>query len=87
MNVDEMFEKLGYEKQEIIDEDTNELICIKYTKNIFEDEYQYIVFDTKHNLLNTTREMRNFYRTVTSIISMQELQAINKKVEELGWLE
>ena len=63
MNVDEMFEKLGYEKQEIIDEDTNELICIKYTKNIFEDEYQYIVFDTKHNLLNTTREMRNFYTT------------------------
>lgn len=76
---DKMFEKLGYEKE---DETTE---YVKYTKNIYEDVFQDIIFDLVHNLVNVVREDRAFYRTITAILSIEELQAINKKVEELGW--
>ena len=82
---DMMFEKLGYEKEEGLE--GFDLTYIKYTKKVWKDEYQDIVFDLEHNLLNTKKENRQFYRTVTSILTMQELQAINEKVKELGWNE
>ena len=81
---DKMFKKLGYLK-EVGRSNNLDIDYIKYTKNIFEDETQDIVFDLEHNLLNTTREDRGFYRTITTILNVQELKAINKKVEELGW--
>ena len=81
---DKMFEELGYLK-EVGRSNNLDIDYIKYTKNIFEDETQDIVFDLEHNLLNTTREDRGFYRTITTILNVQELKAINKKVEELGW--
>lgn len=77
---DELFKSLRYEKEENL-----ELDYIKYTKQIWKEEYQDIVFDLKHNLINTVREDRGLYRTITSILNIQELQAINQKVKELGW--
>lgn len=81
---DKMFKELGYLKE--VGRNSNlDIDYIKYTKNIFEDETQDIVFDLVHNLLNTTREDRGFYRTITTTLNVQELKAINKKVEELEW--
>ena len=79
---DKMFEELGYEKEENL-----ELQYIQFRKFIFQNEFQDIIFDLKHNLLNFRRENINFYRTITAIISIKELQAINEKVKELGWNE
>lgn len=69
MNADEMFEKLGYKKQEGLREihyycDDNEIILYKDFKWFSCSKQEEIDF-----------------------INIQELQAINKKVEELGWLE
>ena len=48
-------------------------ICIKYTKyNLFSKE---IYFHLKQKKVG-----------LAGIFTMQELQAINKKVEELGWI-
>lgn len=81
----EMFEKLGYEKLDGY-EGLN-LIYIKFRKRVWIAEYQEIIFDLEHNLLNIKRENEEFYRTTTAILNMQELQAINEKCKELGWLE
>jgi hypothetical protein len=75
---DKMFEELGYEKEENL-----ELQYIRFRKFIFENEFQDIIFDLEHNLLNFRREDINFYRTITAIISIKELQAINEKIKEL----
>ena len=68
-----MFEELGYTE----DESYN---LISYEKD--EGEHLYtIVFDTAN---------KTFYKGSTcqdDVISMQELEAINEKVKELGWNE
>lgn len=69
MNADEMFEKLGYKKQEGLREinyycGNNEIIFYKDFKWFSCSKQEEIDF-----------------------INMQELQAINKKCEELEWLE
>ncbi len=66
---DEMFEELGYKKQQD-NKDILELI----DKNIANK----IVF------YKNLKEVAKLY---TFEISMQELQAINKKCEEWGWIE
>lgn len=73
MNADEMFEKLGYK---IVISNGN---YIKYKKD--DDNVYYFLIDIK-----------DFYKSgeydgMCGHITMQELQAINKKVEELGWNE
>lgn len=71
MSGDEMFKELGYEKIE-------NKIQITYVK-----PYENIQF-----LLNVKKIEYHFLRGSTFLIqTMQELQAINKKVEELGWNE
>ena len=80
---DEMFKKLGYEKQWSRDEDEIEL----YKKEYFDKDFIEIVFDKTHRLLNIRTENVTTYITITSILNMQELQAINEKVKELGWIE
>lgn len=77
---DEMFEKLGYKKQ-WVEEDEMDL----YKKEYFDKDFIEIVFDKTHNLLNIRTENVNQYTTITSILNIQELQAINEKVKELGW--
>lgn len=79
MCADEMFEKLGYEK----------------TKN---DEYN-VIYEKGASIRNRII-FSKITKTVCCIlvdedyewndgidIDMQELQAINKKVEELGWIK
>lgn len=69
MNADEMFEKLGYKKQEGLREinyycGNNEIIFYKDFKWFSCSKQEEIDF-----------------------INMQELQAIYKKCEELGWID
>lgn len=73
---DEMFEKLGYKKFNKKHDFEN----IKYYKN-------------EDNILYFDETNKSFYKSglyddlMYDDITMQELQAINKKVEELGWNE
>lgn len=71
---DEMFEELGYEK-----ENNSNYICEFYKYGTFnfidDDDIIFIKFDMKD---------KDFWKSTS--ITMQELQAINKKCEELGWI-
>lgn len=69
---DELFEALGY--IEIRDDER----FIKYRKSHDND---YIVIDKE-----TKDFIKNFDFAYWKAINMQELQAINKKCQELGWI-
>lgn len=72
MEADKMFEKIGYRnKTEIIE--NNNLTTIKYNK---QNKYE-IIFKT-----NTKETIIEGFKG----IEIEELQAINKKCEELGWI-
>lgn len=72
---DEMFEELGYETSEKL---KNGIVYLKEEED--EDiEISFIDYDD----YGKTVEVDKF----SNLITMQELQAINKKVEELGWLD
>ena len=71
-----MFEKLGYEKHE----DFISNIGCFYNKEVSHyiyNKYPKIIFHYKIKKITIQNEFLN----------MQELQAINKKCEELGWLD
>ena len=71
---DKMFEKLGYE----IEIENKKRITYVYEGQFFD---KYIIFEIidKHIVIELgTGESTN--------INMQELQAINEKCKELGWL-
>ena len=70
---DERFTKLGYKKE------YTQLEDIKYYK----DDDNVIYFRKKHKTFNKSGE----YDGMCDYITMQELQAINEKVKELGWIE
>ena len=70
---DELFEELGYEK--VRDDER----FIKYRKPHDND---YIVIDKE-----TKDFIKNFDFAYWKAFNMQELQAINKKCQELGWLD
>ena len=79
---DEMFEELGYvEKEDYRNYYTNK----NYTlyKKIDDPSQESIVFD--HT--NKTIKKRHIYTEIASETTMPELQAINKKCQELGWLD
>ena len=69
---DKMFEKLEYEKT------FTEVDNIKYYK----DDDNVIYFVITHRTFHKTGE----YDGMCDAITIQELKAINKKVEELGWI-
>ena len=69
---DEMFEKLGYEK------DDNYLAHLDYRKSTIEK----VISFRNDNTIGVFNYYDNF-----EPITMQELQAINEKVKELGWNE
>ena len=76
MSADEMLKKIGYEK---IEESKRYL---RYSTNRHEGEH--IDFELKLKQIRCTRvtcQGNTHFRYFT----IQELQAINKKVEELGW--
>lgn len=73
---DEMFEELEYKKLEEND------YYIEYRKQ-GKDYSKFIKFDL------IDRSFTSFYYVVTdkqAYLSIQELQAINKKCQELGWI-
>lgn len=77
MTAKEMFEKLGYEYSELLSDDTR------------------IYYEHKNNGNNLHNQPSNFimfcldYKVISNDcdITLKELQAINKQVEELGWLD
>ena len=72
---DEMFEELGYETSEKL---KNGIVYLKEEED--EDiEISFIDYDD----YGKTVEVDKF----SNLITMQELQAINKKCRELGWLD
>lgn len=79
---DKMFEELGYKKQWVEDESEVEL----WKKELYGGDFIELAFDKIHDLLNVRTENTQNYSTITSILTMEELKAINKKVSELGWL-
>lgn len=74
MIVKEMFEKLGYKYIK-----RNFEIIYQYNKNEYIEDYRYISFDLKIKKINLSDWQENF------TLSCEELQAINKQIEELGW--
>ena len=73
---DKMFEKLGYKKYD-------SLQTCRYVRycNIVNGEKEYIIFSK-----NKTVRFQYLYTHVSKNITMEELQAINKKCQELGWI-
>lgn len=70
---DEMFEKLGYEvsNSEFVEE------LNTTTNTVVDNGYIKIIFYNNKTMLIDADD----------ILNMQELQAINKKCQELGWIE
>lgn len=71
----EMFEELGYEKTNVINPDG----CINYVDT--NEKYSEIYFDKNFKLI--TKHYLN--SGIACPITLEELQAINKQVEELHW--
>lgn len=71
MSAKEMFENLGYKREVHIS-------CIMYIKNeeYYSKDEQRIIF---------YQDTETIIKPYTDGINMEELQAINKQVEELGW--
>ena len=75
MTAEEMFKKLGYERPYYEKDHT-----IHYTKLLYESEEGYY---KKFNSITFWK--RNKIITLDGYFNIEELQAINKQVEELGW--
>lgn len=90
---DEIFEKLGYEKKE--EKFKNEIEKIEYRKTIKDDIYEEVVKIIELNnpkiyefpIINLTKILKNIYRESNVDLSLQELQAIIKKIVELRWIK
>ena len=81
---DKMFEELGYCNENQISTD-----CIEYEKTdlIRQNKEYFIVLNlTDNTIIKTLYDWEND-KEYPSEITMQELQAINEKVKELGWNE
>lgn len=72
---DEMFKELGYEKEELNDDE-----CIRYFSVV---DYC-IMFDLYSKCIKTVIDIDT---ELALELTIQELQAINEKVKELGWLD
>lgn len=72
MKAKEMFEKLGYKEQKF----SNDVISYVFREGITRE---YITFYLEEK---TFDKENNFGGTV---ITLNELKAINKQIEELGW--
>lgn len=80
MKADEMFKKLGYEKCSAIDDEEYITFSGRTERYI-----KYIVFDKIEKSIKSWKCCHCCNTIKDQAINMQELQAINKKVEELGW--
>lgn len=78
MKAKEMFEKLGYERVE------NNVNYISYKYEFSDGSY---IYSTIRFYL-PQQEIEFYYNDdILNSIEVEELQAINKQVEELGWLD
>lgn len=78
---DKMFIELNYKKHE------NEEI-VWFQKKINEQTFKDIIFDLEKKTINIEISYYDNYGDLLKIegtLTLEELQAINKKVEELGW--
>ncbi len=73
MSADEMFEKLEYEKEKGD-------LDIQLYKN--KNGYGEIIFDLRDKAIRASNDENE-----AIYFNVKELQAINKKVEELGWIK
>ena len=75
MSAKEMFEKLGYEETE------NDIYFLKYFKkgNLHHDK------EIKFHKLDKTFTVKDDNGINYRWINLEELQGINKQIEELGW--
>ena len=71
MTAKEMFNRLGWEYNTIVEED---YIEIYYIKNNCNDRP-----------ITNEIDFRNKKMFITGTITLKELKAINKQIEELGW--
>lgn len=79
-SADEMFEELGYEK-------SNYGYKIIYTKTDGDDFFVITIMTEAKLIFAEIDDGCDEIERRTFGIQIQELQAINKKVEELGWIE
>lgn len=73
MCADEMFKELGYEKKKIH-------LDIEFYKS--KNDYAEIIFDLRDRTISVSNDDNE-----SIYFDMKELQAINKKCKELGWIE
>ncbi len=73
---DKMFEELGYKKTE------DSVFAVIYEKDGYIIQFKFIFQTVEKYYFNV-----NLYAYCSKKITMQELQAINEKVKELGWNE
>lgn len=75
MKAEEMFEKLDYEYSELLSDDTRIYYEHKNNdNNLYNQPSNFIMFDLDYKVISSDCD-----------ITLKELQAINKQVEELGW--
>lgn len=74
MTAKEMFEKLGYEQNNDRED------CLRYTIKGFIGQIVELRF-----YFDTKRFVKQGYDDIAYLITLEELQAINKQIEELGW--
>ena len=77
---DEMFKKLGYEKQE------NERYIFYYQYNGAKEKFGYEFTKPMYEEQGEVYPVCYSETDEAISVTMQELQAINKKCEELGWI-
>lgn len=83
---DEMFEKIGFHKEEVEDTITGDTVFFVHQYRRFDGEYdETISFNDSTKLM--FYENLLFNRPSINIFEPELLQAINLKCQELGWLE
>ena len=93
ITADEIFKKLGYIKKE--EKFQNDIDTIEYRQIIKDDLYNEIVKIIelnnpkfyKYPIINLVKILKNVNRESNVDLSLRELQAINQKCKELGWLD
>ena len=78
----EMFENLGYKQLGSFKPNHNKYIIIAWSKEQYEDRFTVYFYDNKAVRVIMETKRGEIY---PPIIELEELQAINKQVEELGW--
>ena len=89
---DKMFEELGYKKKE--ERFENDIETIEYRQTMKDEIYEEVIKMIELNnpkfyeypIINLVKILKNVYSETNVDLSLQELQAINMKVKELGWL-